>query len=285
MLYAEIARDYIPAPKANFMRVVINGESWGVYPNVQPFNKDFLREYFATTKGARWTAPGSPRGRSGLEYLGENLGAYKRLFEIKTKDDPKAWADLVHLTKVLNQTPMSRLEMELAPILDVDETLRFLALDNALINNDGYWTRASDYSIYEDPNGKFHIIPHDFNETVNETEGRGFGGGVRPFSVDLDPLIGLDDDTKPLRSKLLAVPSLRARYLRYVRDIADRWLDWKKLGPIATKYQALIAADVKSDTHKLYGFEGFDAASSSSESVKSFADRRRAYLLDYTAAK
>jgi len=81
------------------------------------------------------------------------------------------------------------------------------------------------------------------------------------------------------------VPSLRARYLRYVRDIADRWLDWKKLGPIAMKYQALIAADVKSDTHKLYGFEGFDAASSSSESVKSFADRRRAYLLDYTAAK
>ena len=44
VLYSEIARDYIPAPKANFMRVVINGESWGVYPNVQQFNKDFLRE-------------------------------------------------------------------------------------------------------------------------------------------------------------------------------------------------------------------------------------------------
>jgi hypothetical protein len=285
VLYAEIARDYIPAPKANFMRVVINGESWGVYPNVQPFNKDFLRDYFATTKGARWTAPGSPRGRAGLEYLGDSPGPYKRLFEIKTKDDPKAWADLVHLTKVLNETPVGKLEAALAPILDIDETLRFLALDNALINNDGYWTRASDYSLYEDPNGTFHVIPHDFNETVNETEGRGFGGGVRPFSVDLDPLIGLDDDSKPLRSKLLAVPALRSKYLAYVRDIADRWLDWRKLGPIAMKYQALIAADVKSDAHKLYGFEGFDAAGSSNESIKSFADRRRAYLLDYTAAK
>src|SRR4029079_5154649 len=130
-----------------------------------------------------------------------------------------------------------------------------------------YWTRASDYSLYEDPDGRFHIIPHDINETVNEAEGRGFGGGgVRPFSVELDPLIGLDDASKPLRSKLLAVPALRARYLRYVRDIADRWLDWNRRGAIALRYQALIAADVKADTHKLYGFDGFNAGAADSES-------------------
>src|SRR5262245_9501392 len=39
VLYNDIARDYIPAPKANFMRVAINGESWGVYANPQVFNK------------------------------------------------------------------------------------------------------------------------------------------------------------------------------------------------------------------------------------------------------
>ena len=160
--------------------------------------------------------------------------------------------------------------------------LKFIALDNALINNDGYWTRASDYSIYEDSNGKFHIIPHDFNETVNETEGRGFGGGVRPFSTELDPLIGLDDETKPLRSQLLAVPALRAKYLGYVRDIAQKWLDWKKLGTIALRYQSLIADDVKKDTHKLYGFEDFDAQGLGSESTRSFAVGRRAYLLAYS---
>jgi hypothetical protein len=30
VLFNEIAREYIPAPKANHVRVVINGESWGV---------------------------------------------------------------------------------------------------------------------------------------------------------------------------------------------------------------------------------------------------------------
>jgi hypothetical protein len=270
------------------MRVVINGESWGIYANQQAFNRDFLRDFYDTTKGARWKVPGSPRGRGGLAYLGESVAPYRRLYEIKTKDDPKAWADLIHLTKVLSETPPRALEAALAPILDVDGALKFLALDVALINNDGYWLRASDYSIYEDPTGRFHVIPHDFNEGLNAIEW-GFGGmsgpGARPGTYELDPLIGLDDDVKVLRSKLLAVPALRARYLGYVRDIAERWLDWKKLGPLVTRYQALIASDVKTDTHKIYGFDEFDAASPTDGSIRIFADRRRAYLLAATAAK
>ena len=57
----------------------------------------------------------------------------------------KDWEALVALCKVLNQTPPGRLEAALTPILDIDGVLRFLAVDNVLINGDGYWTRASDY--------------------------------------------------------------------------------------------------------------------------------------------
>ena len=77
--------------------------------------------------------------------------------------------------------------------------------------------------------------------------------------VELDPLIAAKDENKPLISKLLAVPKFKERYLGYVRDIATKWLDWNQLGPIATKYQALIAADVKADTRKLESFEEFEA--------------------------
>ena len=72
----------------------INGESWGVYVSAQQFNKDFVNEWFKTTDGARWKVPGSPGGRGGLEYLGDDVAAYKRIYEIKSKDDPKAWAAL-----------------------------------------------------------------------------------------------------------------------------------------------------------------------------------------------
>ncbi len=98
--------------------------------------------------------------------------------------------------------------------------------------------------------------------------------------VDLDPLVGLDDASKPLRSKLLAVPALRTRYLGYVREIAQQWLDWRTLEPLVRQYHSLIAEHVKADTRKLYTFEEFQAGvSGNEESVKSFVDRRRAFLL------
>jgi hypothetical protein len=314
VLYSEIARAYIPAPRVNYLRAVINGESWGVYLNAEQFNKDFLRESFKTENGARWKVPGSPGGRGGMEYLGDDVSLYRRTYDIRSKDDPRAWADLIRLFKVLNETPPDKLEAALAPLLDVDGVLRFLALDVALVNSDGYWTRASDYNIYQDPGGRFHVIPHDMNEALAEGGGgfrgrgarpgpagfppappdggppgvggspQGFPGGGLPgggrAGAELDPLVGLDDASKPLRSRLLAVPGLRARYLGYVRDIAEKWLDWSKIEPIVRERQALIAEEVELDTRKLYSTEAFTSDVSGSEtSLQRFLQKRRAFLL------
>lgn len=479
ILFYDIARSYLPAPKANFVRVVINGENWGIYNNVEQFNKDFVREWFGTTKGARWKVRGNPGGQGRLSYLGDDPKAYQGIYTLKSKEDPKAWASLIRLCKVLTQTPSDQLEAALSPLLDIDGALKFIALDNALINNDGYWIRTSDYSIYEDVDGKFHILPQDANETFVRPGGPGFGGGpgggpggrggfgpgmmlapqmlsqgdknqdnqlsAAEFSalsdawfdkldkdhtgklsqeqfsdafgallpmpgrggppgggggrgfgpgrfigpgvfaaadknkdgsltapewketfsgwfaawnsdkagglteeklrtglasvlpepnfggprnregargqggpggpggprggpgfgntaavdgVKLDPLIAANDESKPLISKLLAVPALRTRYLGYVRDIAEKWLDWKTLGPIAERYHALIAEDVHMDTRKLDSNEDFDKGltedvrgngfgpgGGGSISIKNFADQRRAYLLSLPPAK
>ena len=325
VLYSQIAREYIPAPRANFVRVVINGESWGVYVNAEQFNKDFLQEEFGTTKGARWKVPGSPHAQGGLAYTGDEVESYKRNYELKSKDDPKAWADLINLCRVLNQTAPDKLERALEPLLDIDGALKFLALENALIINDGYWIRSSDYSLYKDVKGRFHVLPHDVNEIFMLPGGPGFGSGPgrrgrpggaadpngapgpgpnqspRVNGVELDPLIAANDASKPLLSKLLAVPSLRTRYLGYVRDIAERWLDWKKLGPVAQHHHTLIAADVKADNRKLEstdafmkgvtedipaaGTSGGPGGSRSTISLKSFAEKRRAFLLSHPAVK
>ncbi len=474
VLSHHISREYVPSPKANFVRVVINGEDWGVYASVQQFNKDFINDWFGTTKGARWKVPGSPGGRAGLEYLGDDPAPYKRLFEIKTKDNPEAWGDLIKLCKVLNQTPPDQLEKALEPLLNVDGALKFLALDNALVNSDGYWVRASDYSLYQDPKGRFHLFPHDANETFSSGGGpggpggpggfggpgrfglemivaqqmleqadqnddgqltksefsalaetwfnkldtdktgkitqeqfsaklddilpppQGFGGpgggpgggrgGFGPvmffgpalfdatdantngslthaelkdtfakwFSnwdtgkrgsltednlraglavvlpqpnfagpggpggpsggrgrggpggggpggggVKLDPLVATYDTSKPLLSKLLAVPALRTRYLGYVREIAATWLDWNKLGPLAKEYQSVIADVVKVDTRKLDSteafFAGVDSATQTQSgsgpgggqrgSLKAFAEQRREFLLNHAEVK
>lgn len=282
VLANHIAREYLPAPRANFVRVVINGEDWGVYVNAEQFNKQFLERWYKDNDGARWKVPGNPRARGGLEYIGEEPAGYKRVFEIKSKDTEKAWADLIRLCRILNQTPPDQLVAALTPILDIDETLKFLALDITLNNGDGYWTRASDYSLYEDRGGRFHVLPSDTNESFAAGgRGFGFGGGARP-SPELDPLTGLNDTTKPLRSKLLAVPELRTRYLGYVRTIAETWLDWTRLGPIAEGYQRLIADQVQADTRKLDSYDDFPAdRPDDMTDLRAFVEERRTYLLRY----
>jgi hypothetical protein len=89
------------------------------------------------------------------------------------------------------------------------------------------------------------------------------------------------------------VPSLKKRYLAHVRTIAEQWLDWKRIGPLATQYQSLIADDVKEDTRKLYTFEAFQKGVMEdteedgprgprrSSSLKSFVEQRHEFLLNH----
>jgi spore coat protein CotH len=389
VLYSHVARQYTPAPKANLVRVVINGESWGVYTNVQQFDKAFLEQNYKTAKGTRWKVRGSPGGGGGLEYLGDELANYKRRYEMKGGENEKAWKALVQFCKVLNETPADKLEAALRPICDIDGLLWFLALDVALINGDGYWIRASDYSIYLDDKGKFHFVPHDMNEAFHPAMGPGMGGppgggrgpggrgpggggpggpggppggfamtmpfprpgdllpgplqdalgltdeqkrrlaelqkeadgkldklltdaqrkqwkemrergpvmigfgppaGIGSGGVELDPLVGLTDRSKPLRSKVLAVPALRAQYLRDMRTVAEKSLDWKTLGPVVARYRAMIEKEIEADTRKLEPTEAFlrvtaddatDAGRGREYPLRAFADARRKFLLGY----
>ncbi len=306
VLFFGIAREYLAAPRANYVQVVINGESWGTYVNVEQFNKDFVQDRFGSADGSRWKVQGSPNGRGTLAYLGEDPEAYRKIYTLKSKETAAAWKSLARLCKVLNETPPGQLEAHLAPILDVEGALRFLALENVMVNNDGYWIRSSDYSLYLDPKGRFHIVPHDSNETFYLPGGPGFGGGrggggggeAAIQGVELPPLYGSDNEERPLISKLLAVPALRTRYLAIVREMADKWLDWERLGPIASKHQSLIAGLLKTDTRKLSSFEDFEKNLTGTVrggggpgpgggrgiiGIKEFADQRRAYLLKVTA--
>jgi hypothetical protein len=117
--------------------------------------------------------------------------------------------------------------------------------------------------------------------------GEGQGNGY-----ELDPLIGMDDSTKPLRSKLLAVPKLREKYLRNVRAIAETSLDWTELGPDVAVISSRIADDVKADTRKLSSWDEFASAvglpsaaaadgKPHKQSLREFATERRRYLLNY----
>ena len=321
VLYSHFVSKHIPVPKVNFVKVVVNGRSWGVYANAQQFNKTFLSEHFDTTKGARWKVKGSPRGDAGLRYLGEDVEQYKSRFEIKSKDKPEAWASLINLCKVLNRTPKDQLVSKLEPLLDVDSILWFLAYDVAFINSDGYWTRASDYSIYLDDAGQFHIFPHDMNESFREMHGGGGRGGRRDgrgrrggfgggpggppqggpggpggppqqesgdagSGFELKPFANMTDRF-PLRSKLLAVPELKKKYLANIKSIAANDLSAETFGPLVAQFKDVIEKEIKKDTRKLMSNSAFETATKKGKDgvLSKFAAERAKYLLAHPEIK
>ncbi|MBA62057.1 MAG: spore coat protein CotH [Planctomycetaceae bacterium] len=351
ILYAKVASPFLPVPQSNLVKVVINGHSWGVYANVQQYNKDFLEEFFDTTEGARWKVPGAPWAMGGLQYTGDDIEQYRSKFEIKSKDKEESWQALVDLCRVLNETSMEDLPNAIEPLLNVDGVLRFLALDVALVNSDGYWTRASDYSIYLDPQNVFHIIPHDMNEALKSGPGGGgprgggprgggpgggFGGGFGSlFPPDfppeflpddlpefggpggsgggrprggpggfggpgggagpggggptLDPLVAIDNQRMPLRSRLLQVPQYRDKYLQYVKELALNHITVENLGPVIDHYRELVKDEIKIDTRKRTSYDAFITATTappengpvSIASLFGFISQRRDFLLQH----
>ena len=298
VLYSRIAQEYIPVPKANYVHVVINGRSWGIYINEQQFNSDFTKEHFDAKGGRRWKAPPGREGAS-FVYKGDEAADY-RTYELKTKDTPEAWDALIEATKVLAQTDSKDFESTLDQAICIDRILWFLAIDNVMLDMDGYYQRGADYSIYQEPKfDRFHILPYDNNETFRAqgNHGPGFGGGPgRPSAgagglfgglfggapprggppqggpppqngpggeqlepFDLDIFAGIDQPLAPFINRLFENPELKARYVAHVRTIYQDWCDWKIVEPLIESYRELISDEIKLDTRKLTSWDAFEA--------------------------
>ncbi|MGD8787585.1 MAG: CotH kinase family protein, partial [Phycisphaerales bacterium] len=62
VLYSNMCRQQIPSAKANFVRLEINGENWGIYANAQQLNAEFIEDWFPSNDGTRWRAEGMMGG-------------------------------------------------------------------------------------------------------------------------------------------------------------------------------------------------------------------------------
>ena len=287
VLYNQISRDYIPAMKTNFVKLVVNGENWGVYINLQQYNKDFLAEWFGTKGGIRWKV-GPGRGGA-LNYAGDDSAAYQEAYQLKTKNVENPWEGLIALCKMLDATTSDAELMEKLPsLLNIDQVLWQLAVSNVFMDDDGYIHKGGDYTIYQDVNGRFHLIPHDNNESLRfGRSGRGGPGGGGPGGWSwgdltngmVSPVAHEDNAARPLINRLLSNPEWRARYLAHVRTVMDEWLDWEVLEPIIKEYQTLIDTEVQQDDKKLYGYQEF--TTSAPADLKRFVNARRENLRNH----
>jgi hypothetical protein len=277
----------------------VNGESYGIYVSVEQINKDLIKNWFGGSKGARWKVPPTFAGSAGLAYLGEDLSEYQRRYELKYADDePAAWTALKELSQIISETTPKQLPFVLPAFIDVDEWLWFLALDLVFQDDDGYHSRASDYELFLDKNGIFHPLTRDNNEAFRAAGG---GPGARNAAVQsamVAPLADAERADRPVTRALLSVPEWRARYLSFVRLLANKELRWSKLEPEISRLHSMIDSIVQADSRKLESYDAFtksivregESATSGAEgrgrgrgapALKNFIEDRRAFLLGH----
>lgn len=278
-------RDYMPAPRANHVVLRINGQDWGVYANVQQYNATLLREFFASSNGARWKAVESTGGA--LQYLGTNPLAYQRSYELK--DDgglPNPWQTFIDLCNVVANTPIGQYAT-LDAKLSVDSALWCVAGENLFMDKDSYIAKGADFYVYLDPrHGQAHLNNYDGNESFGVALVRWPGGVL----YTLPSTFHFGDAERPVLQRLMQDARARERYYAHLRAmLAD--FSWSTLGPKIDAARALIDAAVQADPKKIYSYAEFQQNFASdipiqagaltiiAPGLQNFVDQRRAFLL------
>ncbi len=165
----------VPVPGCGYTHITVNGEEWGLYLAVEAVDEVFLETRFSDASGDLYKPEGMGGTGADLVYRGEDISLYTGL-NPKTNENGDGSAVLA-LMRALESGE------GLEETLDVDEALRYLAVNTALANFDSYLGGTThNYYLYEQ-DGVFSILPWDYNLSFG-----GFGGG----KVDIyNPVSGM----------------------------------------------------------------------------------------------
>ncbi|MBX3375178.1 MAG: CotH kinase family protein [Phycisphaeraceae bacterium] len=241
VVYNNFVAKYMPNSLANHVLLTINGENWGVYINVQQYNKALLRRYFADEDGLRIKCANNPNG-PGLRYNGPDPSGYTG-YEIKDDGglaDP--WQALIAVCNVVTNEPLTTWE-NIDALFAIDPSIWSVVLENLLTDDDSYVNKGADFMLYRDPvDGRMHLHQTDANETFTQ--------------ATWSPTRNFTAASKPVLSHVLAVPELRQRYMAHMRTAMSE-LNWASFGPEFAAMRDRIDAAVQADPKKLYTYAQF----------------------------
>ncbi|HPF71895.1 MAG TPA: CotH kinase family protein, partial [Candidatus Krumholzibacteria bacterium] len=244
----------VPAPRANFADVYLNGELWGLYSLVEHVDKTFLSARFGNKEGNLYkavdgigTAP-----RSDFRWLGADTSLYTDHYELKTEESLTRWTDLVTVIDSLNHG--GDLATALPAVVDMPSLYAGLAIDHLLSNMDSYAVTARNFYLYFDQvTGKMRWIPWDASLTMGS-----YWYDVKNYETL--PLTYVSSAVnRPLAADVFAVPELRNAYLRTACFLARDVLTVERLDAEIDALAALVRPHVAADPRKMYTLEQFDA--------------------------
>ena len=252
VLALEIARKYMPAARAGYANVTINGTYTGLYTNVQSVNDQFTNEHYYSEDRPFFEGAGdgpSPEGCSNIiwDYLGnDSTQCYPYYYDSKSGDH---YSYLINFLDVFNHSPD-----DLEQVYNVDRHLWAMAYDIALVNLDAPISMPHNFYLYQDGTDRFNYIKWDLNECFGVFQRLGGTQLDLTQMQQLDPFTNNDLQT-PILYKVWQNERWKKMYLAHMMTLMEENIGNNWYLDRAEKLQQGIDEAIRNDPNKFFTYE------------------------------
>lgn len=252
----------VPTPATSFVQVSVNGEAWGLFLAIEEPEDAFAERVWGEGHGMIY----KPDYRSlddenadvALRYVNDDPASYPGIFESARFDatavDEKRVVDAL---KALATGERDEIERS----VDVDEVLRYFAVQTFVANLDSYLgSTGHNYFLYEE-DGRLAMLPWDYNLAFGT-----YALGRAELPDDAGTYVNLPVDTpaapevlaeRPLFTNLMAHGDYRERYHGYLDELVQDYVESGRLQTTVRQAEELIASYVAEDPTAFISFEEF----------------------------
>jgi spore coat protein CotH len=216
----------LAAPCANNARVVINGQYYGLFTNIEKVDSEFLERNFEDPSG--------------------NL--YKRVFtpfgwDKKTNEDDEDKSDIKALKAAGDLG-------ELLAVMNLEQALLEWAAEAVIPDRDGLWAGGLNGYVYNDPKSGFVVIPWDLDDSFTRLD------------PDVDPVTFKKPPEsfwgRPFYDIALADPGWFQKYVDTIGHVVTTAYQVEVLHARIDAWSAQIADAAAEDPNKPFSTDEFE---------------------------
>lgn len=261
-----IRRAGLPGSRVSFVKLYINNEYRGLYSNIEHIDEEFADIYF---EGSQYNSLFKCLYPAPLEFISNNSDDYnyfqfnRRPYDQKTNDYTNDYRELSDFINILNNTSNEDFVCAIERVFNVDNFLKYSAIDALTGNWDGYGYNKNNYYLQVNyRTGQFEFIPYDLDNTLG-IDWLGQDWAIRNVNTWWN-----QNESRPLISRLMEFPEYSNRYKYYLSNYAQTLLHADTLRVIAEGMIELINEAAFEDVYRTldYGFS-FDDFENSLDSA------------------
>lgn len=216
------------------------------------------------TPGNTQGGQGGPGGGFGgdsaasLNYIDDELSSYETIWESSVfKSTDKDHRRVI--TALKNICADDADTESLAESMDVDNILRYMAVQTFVVNLDSLsGSMAHNYYLYEN-DGKLNLIPWDYNLAFGGFQA-GSASETINFPIDTPFSSGVDPEDRQFFMALLENETYLAQYHAYLSQLVEAYVNGGGFDSFYDRVTAQIDALVQDDPTAFYTYDEYTAA-------------------------